>query len=146
MNFFFSGNAYQEILTELAKQWLLVEINHRISKEGSNQFWRIANDTFHRLYVAKGDQGRKVPQFPRLREKMYQDDKIPPIHMEIGYQNKENGEIQVVEDARSKPVSRFPPSTYRPLYEIASVDVSKCFLIFFFNVAMIFIVIVRGSK
>ena len=45
--------------------------------------------------------------------------------MEIGYQSKEDGQISVVKDANKTPVSKFPPCTYKRLYEIASVDVSK---------------------
>lgn len=103
---------------------MVIETNHRVSKQASNDFWDLANRFFHPMYVAKGDGGRKIPQISHLRDKLY-DDKVPPVEMEIGYQNKENGEITVVEDIRSAPVSRFPPSTYKRLYEIASVDVSK---------------------
>ena len=55
--------------------------------------------------------------------------------MEIGYESKDDGEVTVVKDATSTPISRFPPSTYRRLYEIASVDVSfHLFLLFLFFV------------
>ena len=103
---------------------MLIEINHKVSKEGSNQFWSLANEMFHSLYVARGNSGKKVPQFNHLRNKL-NDSKVPPIHMEIGYKSKETGEITVVEDATTNPVSRFPPCNYRRLYEIVSVDVSK---------------------
>ena len=53
-----------------------------------------------------------------------QTTKVPPIHMEIGFQSKQDGEIVVLEDVQSSPVSQYPPCTYKRLYEIASVDVS----------------------
>ena len=115
---------YKEILSDLAEKWLLTEVNHRVSREASDQFWALANNMFHRLYLAKGNFGRKVPQFQTLRAKMYMN-RTPPVQMEIGYQCKETGEISVVKEATSTPVARFPPCTYRRLYEIGSVDVRK---------------------
>ena len=113
---------YQDILRDLSKQWLLIEINHRVSKEATNDFWSVANKMFHAMYVAKGDFGRKVPQFPVLRERLY-DNNTPRVHMDIAYQSKEDDGITVVRDVTSAPSSRFPPSTHRKLFEIASVDV-----------------------
>lgn len=85
---------------------------------------------FHRLYVAKGDGGRKIPQFEQLRNKLYQD-RTPTVNMEIGYQSKDNGEITIVKDATSTPVSQFPPCSYKRLYEIGSVDVRYNLITFF---------------
>ena len=110
------------MLRNLSEDWVLQEVNHRISKEASNSLWRLANDSFHQMYLAKANQGRKIPQLPHLRRKVY-DDNLPPIKMAIAYQSKEDGEITVVE-VESNPVSKFPPSRYRKLYEIASVKVS----------------------
>lgn len=120
--FFFLDTDYRDILTDLAKQWILVEVDHRVSKEATNIFWRIANSMFHRMYMAKGNRGRKIPQFEQLRNKLNQTN-TPTVHLDLGYQSKEDGEITVVQGATSNPVSQFPPCTYKRLYEIASVDV-----------------------
>ena len=127
--YFFSStdNPYQAILHELSKKWLMIEVEHRVSKEASNEFWSTANKLFHEMYVAKGDLGKKIPQFPVLREKLYCKN-TPEVRMDIAYQCKENGEITIAKDVTSAPVSRFPPCTYRKLYEIASVDV-RIFLV-----------------
>ena len=101
----------------------MTEINHKVSKEASSIFWRIANNTFHRMYVSKGDRGRKIPQFQALREKIYKEE-IPTVKMEVAFKSKDDGEVTILEDVSSIPVSMFPPSGYRRLYEIASVDVS----------------------
>ena len=53
---------------------------------------------------------------------MYQDD-VPEVRMEVAFQSKDDGNITVV-DCTSTPISKFPPSNYNRLYEIASVDVS----------------------
>lgn len=128
MDFFFPGSedenpTHLEILNDLSKQWLLNEVNHRVSKEASNKFWEISNRMFHQLYLAKENQGRKIPQFPQLRTKLYENE-VPDIKLSIGYECKETGEITVVEDVSSTPVSKFPPATYRKLYETAYVSVS----------------------
>ena len=111
------------MLCDLAKKWVTIEINHRVSKEASNLLWDLANTKFHPMYVSKGEGSRKIPQISHLREKLYKT-KVPPVRMEIGYQDKDNGEVTVLKDVRSSPVSRFPPSMYKRLYEVASVDVS----------------------
>ena len=122
---------YRDLLADLSQKWLENEIHHKVSKEASNYFWRIANERFHELYVAKGNRSRKIPQFSHLREQLYHK-KVPRVNMEIGYKAKEDGEVTVVKDATSTPVSKFPPCTYRRLYEIASVDVSMLLCLFLF--------------
>ena len=47
---------FWDILHELCKLWLLIEINHKVSKTASNEFWKLANKYFHRMYVAKENQ------------------------------------------------------------------------------------------
>lgn len=112
---------YGEILQRLLEQWVDVESHHKISKVASNELWRIADKFFHQLYLAKGNRGKRVPQLAHLRRKLNAD-KLPPVHLKIAYQSKESGEVTVV-DSESTPISRFPPSTYRRLYEIAFVKV-----------------------
>ena len=79
---------------------------------------------FHQMYVAKGNRGRKIPQLSHLRQKMY-DDRIPPVKMDVGFQEKGSGDITVLKGVSHIPVSRFPTNQYRRLYEIGYVDVSN---------------------
>ena len=116
-------NNHLNLLDRLSKAWVHQEIHHRVSKEGSNALWKLSNDMFHEMYVAKGDQGRKIPQMPHLRRKTYKT-LLPPIKLKFGYQCKEDGVITVVDDVEQAPVSRFPPSTHRRLFEIAYVEVT----------------------
>ena len=122
-NFFLFITDYLEILQNLVKDWILVEIEHRVSKKASNEFWRLSNTMFHQMYIAKGNRGRSIPQISHLREKLYKD-YVPPVHMDVGYESKDNGDVTVLKDISSIPVSKFPPSQFRKLYEIAYVDVS----------------------
>ena len=119
---------YRELLADLAEKWIENEIHHKVSKEASNHFWRIANDKFHELYLAKGTIRRKVPQFSHLRDRLQQR-KVPRVNMELGYESKDDGQVSVVKDATITPVSMFPPCSYKQLYEIASVDVSIYFFV-----------------
>ena len=100
-----------------------METNHKVSKVASEAFWRISNEYFHKLYVAKGDNPKKVCQFQNLRNKLYQS--TPRVNMDIGYKSKVTGETTVLHDVDVIPASRFPPDSYKRLYEIASVKVSK---------------------
>ena len=111
------------MLETLRQKWILVEIDHRVSKAASDAFWRLANDSIHEMYVAKG-RGRKIPQMPHLRAQLY-DDNTPRVNMDVAYESKDTGEITILKDVDQIPVSRFPPSHYRKLFEIASVDVSN---------------------
>ena len=130
---------YRSILSQLSMEWIDAEIDHKVSKEASNIMWKIANEYFHKMYQAKEEQGktRKIPMFPHIRRKLYKD-KIPKVNLEIGYQSKQSDELTILEDLESAPVNKFPPSTHRKLYEIASVDVSygyKCSsIIIHFNI------------
>ena len=119
---------YRTILSSLLQDWILCEISHTISKKASNSLWKIAQAHFYKLYSAKAAQGvkRKIPKLPQLRKKMY-DDYTPEVKMEIGYISKATGEVEVVKDVQSTPVSRYPPSTHRRIYEIAYVDVSMLY-------------------
>ena len=120
---FYFFTDYLEILQNLVKDWILIEIEHRVSKKASNEFWRLSNTMFHQMYIAKGNRGRNIPQISHLREKLYKD-YVPPVHMDLGYQPKYTGDVTVLNDVSSIPVSKFPPSQYRKSYEIAYVDVS----------------------
>ena len=114
------------ILSKLAKEWIQVEINHKVSKQASDCFWNLGNKMFHNLYQARGDSGKKIPQFSSLRNKLNKT--VPRVNMDVGYTSKTTGEITVVEDVDTIPVSKFPTNEYKKIYEIASVDASSFFL------------------
>ena len=116
---------YRNILKDLSEDWISAEIDHRVSKVASNVFWSLAKDYFYRLYSVKFQQGitRKVPNFEHIRRQLYKK-KVPKVKMAVCYQSKATGELTVLEDIESTPVSKFPPSTHKRLYEVAAVDVS----------------------
>ena len=115
---------YCAILNSLCHDWVLCEISHRVSKTASNKLWDIANKYFFELYSVKTNQGisKKIPKMQQLRNKAYQQF-VPPVKMDIGYQCKDTGEIKVVKDVETTPVSKYPPSTHRRIFEIAYVEV-----------------------
>lgn len=116
---------YKQILKKLANDWLLVEIDHRVSKTATELFWKLADSSFYKLYETMKAQKvkRKVPQFQQLRKNINQT-YVPPIKMNVGYKDKTTNETIVIENVEEIPVSKYPPDKYQMLYEEATVDVS----------------------
>ena len=126
---------YRFILNSLSEDWMNNELAHHVSKAASDSFFEIAKKWIHKLNCAKNREGisTKIPQFTSIRRKLY-DTKVPEIHMEIGYLDKETNEIIKLHDVQQTPTSRFPASRYQKLFEIAYVDVSNLFFFFFFTI------------
>ena len=75
------------------------------------------------LYDAKKREEvrKRVPQFTHLRRTI-NSQSVPPINMQIGFQNRETGDVKVV-NSDVTPSSQFPRSTHKKVFEIASVKV-----------------------
>ena len=113
---------FHTLKRELAEQWMLIEVAHRVSKTASNAFWRLANKMFPEVYEKKKEMDikTKVPQFAHIRRILHVK-KVPPISMEVAYENKETGEVITVKGLNKLPVSKFSPDKFTKLYEQASV-------------------------
>lgn len=116
---------YSTIFSNLTKDWVLAEIDHKVSKRASECFWKVANKYFHCLYLAKEREARrkKVPQFKAARNTMYQN-KVPKVIVEVAYKNNQTGEL-TVERGSTTPTSKYPGNVYSKMYEMASVQVIK---------------------
>lgn len=90
----------------------------------SNEFWKLCNSLFPKLLQAKDRERirKKIPQFRSIRESLYKNN-VPRIAMEFGYEIIETGDIIIMSDLDHTPVSKFPPSKFRKLYESATVKV-----------------------
>jgi hypothetical protein len=64
---------------------------------------------------------KNVSGFKHLRSKLISDS-MPEISMEIGYKNKENGDITLI-SSDTAPLRRFPASKYTKTHEICTVPV-----------------------
>lgn len=115
---------YNTILEHLSREWMQSELDHKISKVASNHMWMLAKTWFHRLYRAKELQNitKKTPSFLHIRRKM-QEKNVPKIHMQFAYEDKETGDLSIVEDVEVTPKSQFPPNQYRKVWETAHVEV-----------------------
>ena len=105
-------------VTKLAKEWMLLELTHRVSKTATDAFWKLATTTFtQKLGIAKVP---KIPTFRTLRTHI-QRTMLPKITITTCYKD-ENGELQqdVQETTR---VSKFPAKHFEKQYRIASVKV-----------------------
>lgn len=122
---------YGTILKHISKEWLKIELTHRVSKTASNLLWQLGKEWFHRLFTVKAFQKvkRKTPSFAHIRQQMYRQF-VPPIRMEIGYKHRENGVTTVLENTLSTPKSDYPSHEYDKMWEIAHVEVTKVFLHF----------------
>jgi hypothetical protein len=116
--------AYKELLEKLSHEWLITELNHNVSKTASNEFWNVARKYFHILFEAKKAEGirKNVPGFKYLRRRIQQD-KLPDISLEFGFSNKETGEITLVSDQTTTPLSRFPPHLFTKTHEKCTLKV-----------------------
>lgn len=119
---------YFSLLHCLSKKWMEAELDHTVSKVGSNLFWKIAFKFVPRILEAKAQQRvtRKTPQFNHIRRTLY-DKYTPDVNLEIAYREKETDEVRIVNES-VMPKSRFPPDKFEKLYEIASVKVIETIL------------------
>ena len=124
---------YQTIFSKLKSDWLLIEINHKVSKTATDLFWKIGLIYFPKL---RATANKKTCQFKTIRRKIY-DDCIPEINMEIGYKKLTTGELQVVNE-KYTPVKQYSPKEYEKLFEIASIKVSSVKSIFVNIIIIIF--------
>lgn len=116
--------SYPAILEKLTEDWLMLESKHKTSKSASEDFWELAKKAFPKLYRAKIDEVvlKNIPKFVSQRRKLYNNN-VPPVKLEIGYLDKETEDVIVVEDDKT-PKSRFHPSKFQKLYQVASVKVN----------------------
>ena len=121
------GETYDEIFEELKIKWLVIENQHRISKRGSESFWRAALKFFPKLKSAPGN--KKTQQFKTIRRNLYKD-KLPEISLQIGYKHRTTGEIKVVTDTFTHR-KQYSPSEYEKLYEIGTIKVKYNYVFFF---------------
>ena len=115
---------YFEMLNTLSKEWLQIELSHKVSKTATNAFWSLAQKMTE-LFEVKNQTNvnRKTPQFSHQRKKLYENF-APKMKMEIAYRNKSTGEIIIEENLQHTPVSQYPASEFEKLYEIATVEVN----------------------
>lgn len=121
---------YFSALDSLAEKWLLVELDHHVSKTAADSYWSLATKMVSKVLDLKKEQGvqRKTPQFPHLRRLLYKKHSIP-VKMDFGYEHKTTGNTTVVQGVAKAPTSQFPPSEFKKLFEVASVKViSRAFL------------------
>lgn len=118
---------YKDILARLSEDWLVAEVDHRVSHSATNAFWQLAISYFPRLCEKKKEQNvkRKIPMFSQIRQTLKKKN-VPPISMEVAYQEKKTGKISIVKDTNITPVSMYPPSKYCKVYEQATVKVRYC--------------------
>ena len=124
--------SFHELYADLTKDWMCAEIDHRVSKTASNEFWRISNKYFFKLYKAKEREIRrkKIPQYKQVRQTMYSKH-VPPVSLEVAFRDNTTGEV-ILEKGTSTPISKYPPNKFSKLFEMASVEVNFSVRLFLF--------------
>ena len=117
-------NHYYSLLQALSEKWLVVELNHTVSKTASNAFWRIATSLVPILFETKKRLGisRKTPQFVHLRRKLHKQF-LPTIHHTTAYQDKDSLDIVEVPGHDSNL-----NNSHIKIFETASVSVGNSYL------------------
>ena len=118
-----SEDEYWNQLNELAKQWLLLELHHKVSKTAVDAFWRLAIHLIPKLIESKKLHSitRKIPQFQQLRRKMFQHN-LPKLDLELSYRNNSTGEVSNFVSPNI-PSKQFPKNEFTPLLEVITLKV-----------------------
>ena len=127
---------YDTILAKMVEDWMDIELRHRVSKTASNLFWDLSRTCFHRLFRAKDLQSikKKTLSFLHIRKKLHQE-RVPPVHMEMAFQNKDTGVVSVVRDTKTRK-NEFQSHEFQKLWEIGHVEVTLFSIIVCFCVLL----------
>lgn len=115
--------SFKYVLRKFSEDWIVTEVDHKVSKIGTSEFWNTARKWMFALTSAFiKEKKTKFPKFEHIRRKLVKTN-VPRISMDTGYVDKNTNELIVAADTEKNPVSEFPPDKYRKVYEIASVKV-----------------------
>lgn len=113
---------YDTVLNDLKSQWLLMEMEHSVSKTASENFWKLGMQNFPKLQRAnRRGRKRKTSLFKTIRRNMYTD-LLPEIELTIAYKNRETGEVKIVSE-KNTPLKQYSPAKFDKLYEIGTLKV-----------------------
>ena len=123
---------YSDVLHEVSKKWLTIQLRHEFSQHAVNEFWSVAITDMKRLFEVKQQQrvSRKIPQFINQRNKLYRD-LCPKVKMNFGYLHKATEEVYTLSNLDKAPVHRYDKDpSFIKLYEVAYVKVNKICLLY----------------
>ena len=115
---------YFDLLENVSKQWLTVQLCHDVSQAAADDFWAIAIEWMNRLHAVKETLGvkRKIPLFPNQRKKLYAA-YCPRVAMNFAFKNKQTEQIVHVRNVERAPTTYEKDPNYAKLYESAFVKV-----------------------
>ena len=114
----------EEPLVNLAKEWLLIEMSHVVSKAASDQFWKAAQNYITENFSKTRCKNESFTHLRRQLVKKY----CPKVSLDLAYKDTKTGEICIQEDVTKISKCQFPKPAFEPLYEIASVKVRQILL------------------
>ena len=114
-------NDLNDPLEQFAKEWMIIEMSHNVSKSASDEFWKAA----HKYITANYSKTKcKNQSFTHLRRNLMQK-YCPEISLDLSYKHKQTGEIYIEKDVREISHEKFRKPEFEPLHEIASIKVKK---------------------
>ena len=115
------ANEYYSMLQALSEKWLLVELEHTVSKAASNSFWGLATTILPSLFEAKNRLRitRKVPQFVHIRRKLHKQ-YVPAIHHKTAFQQEGSQDVIHVDVPGLDPRLN---DSHKKIFETATVSV-----------------------
>ena len=102
----------------LAREWLIIEMSHNVSKRASDKFWKAAQRYISNQFTKEQSRNESFTHIRRQLRKKY----CPEVSLDLAYKHIKTGEICMKTDVQ-KITSKFRKPEYEPLYEIASVQV-----------------------
>ena len=116
-----ADNDYFRLLKAITEKWVLVELNHLVSKAASNAFWELSTSLIPALFETKRrlNVKRKTPQFVHLRRKLHKRI-LPTINHSTAFQAQ--GSTAIIDDVKDLERRNYEES-HSKIYETASVEV-----------------------
>ena len=110
---------YYRLLYSFSKQWLSIQLTHRVSITATDTFWNLAFSGISELLSFRDEHNicKKIPKFQNQRKQLYKKE-CPKISLIYAYLNKETDRIHVVSNVESAPMKIYQNSRrYMKLYD-----------------------------
>ena len=115
--------SFKYLLNQFSEEWMNNEINHKVSKTASSEFWNIAKKYMFSLSSAFNlENKKKFPKFAHIRRKLVKE-KVPRISLQTGYVHKTSQLLTIANDTEKTEVLQFPPDQFEKVFETATVKV-----------------------
>ena len=107
-------------LERLAKEWLIIEMSHNVSKRASDKFWKAAQKFIATNYTKRSMRNESYTHIRRQLMRKY----CPKVSIDLAYKDSKTGELHLEKDVEKITSAQYRKPEFEPLYQIAHVEVS----------------------